>query len=180
MRWGRFGLPRRLLSNPSGKADTGFSAGRPCQRRVERGASGTTDHQRHRHHHRQQHKAEFKTVVAHEQAVADMHAENRHQHGEGQYRAGKFSDAATRYQRAWNAARNYGLREVALSSTEKLQDIALKQNDYREALKWNRETVNYLKDSGGGARSGGDAVRRLENQLAAAEADNRNLREQIA
>ncbi|MBK7937718.1 MAG: hypothetical protein IPJ82_11775 [Lewinellaceae bacterium] len=99
---------------------------------------------------------------------------------EGQYRARKFSDAATRYQRAWNAARNYGLREVALSSTEKLQDIALKQNDYREALKWSRETVNYLKDSGGGARSGGDAVRRLENQLAAAEADNRNLREQIA
>lgn len=99
---------------------------------------------------------------------------------EGQYRARKFSDAATRYQRAWNAARNYGLREVALSSTEKLQDIALKQNDYREALKWSRETVNYLKDAGGGARSGGDAVRRLENQLAAAEADNRNLREQIA
>lgn len=99
---------------------------------------------------------------------------------EGQYRARKFPDAATRYQKAWNAARNYGLREVALNSTEKLQDIALKQNDYREALKWSRETVNYLKEAGGGVRSGGDAVRKLENQLAAAEADNRSLREQVA
>ncbi len=99
---------------------------------------------------------------------------------EGQYRARKYPDAAVRFQRAWNSARNYGLREVALSSTEKLQDIALKQNDYREALKWSRETVNYLKEAGGGVRSGGDAVRRLENQLAAAEADNRSLREKIA
>jgi len=99
---------------------------------------------------------------------------------DGQYRARKYAEAATRFQRAWNAARNYGFREVALNSTEKLQDIALKQNDYREALKWSRETVNYLKEAGGGVRSGGDAVRRLENQLAAAEADNRSLREKIA
>lgn len=99
---------------------------------------------------------------------------------EGQYRARNFKEAATRYQHSWNSARNFGLREIALNSTEKLQDIALKQNDYREALKWSRETVNYLKESGGGGRSGGDAVRRLENQLATAEADNRKLREQIA
>jgi class 3 adenylate cyclase len=99
---------------------------------------------------------------------------------EGQYRARNFKDAALRYQRSWNSARNYGLRDVALNSTEKLQDIALKQNDYREALKWSRETVIYLKESGGGGRSGGDAIRRIENQLAAAEADNRSLREQIA
>jgi class 3 adenylate cyclase len=99
---------------------------------------------------------------------------------EGQYRARNYKEAAVRYQRSWHSARNFGLRDVALNSTEKLQDIALKQNDYREALKWSRETVNYLKESGGGGRSGGDAQRRLENQLAAAEADNRKLREQIA
>lgn len=99
---------------------------------------------------------------------------------EGQYRARNYKEAAVRYQHSWNSARNFGLREVALNSTEKLQDIALKQNDYREALKWSREAVNYLKESGGGARSGGDAQRRIENQLAAAEADNRKLREQIA
>lgn len=99
---------------------------------------------------------------------------------EGQYRARNYKEAAIRYQHSWNSARNFGLREVALNSTEKLQDIALKQNDYREALKWSRETVNYLKESGGSGRSGGDAQRRLENQLAAAEADNRKLREQIA
>ncbi|GAB4496349.1 MAG: hypothetical protein OHK0019_27890 [Saprospiraceae bacterium] len=99
---------------------------------------------------------------------------------EAYYRTRNYREASTEYQHAWHSARNYGLRDVALNATEKLQDIALKQNDYREALKWSRETVNYLKDSGGGARSGGDAVRRLENQLAAAEADNRKLREQIA
>lgn len=99
---------------------------------------------------------------------------------EAYYRTRNYREASSEYQHAWNSARNYGLRDVALNATEKLQDIALKQNDYREALKWSRETVNYLKDSGGGARSGGDAVRRLENQLAAAEADNRKLREQIA
>ncbi|MCC6280679.1 MAG: hypothetical protein IT262_08770 [Saprospiraceae bacterium] len=99
---------------------------------------------------------------------------------DAEYRLRNYKEASSRFIHAWNAARNYGLRDLALSSTEKLQDIALKQNDYREALKWSRETVNYLKDSGGGARGGGDAQRRLENQLAAAEANNRTLREQLA
>ena len=99
---------------------------------------------------------------------------------EAEYRLRNFKEASSRFMHSWNAARNYGLRGVALSSTEKLQDIALKQNDYREALKWSRETVNYLKDSGGGVRGGGDAQRRLENQLATAEANNRALREQLA
>ncbi|MCY7327617.1 MAG: hypothetical protein LH618_03625, partial [Saprospiraceae bacterium] len=68
-----------------------------------------------------------------------------------------YRDAASRFNQAWNTARNYGLRDVALNSTEKLQDIALKQNDFKEALKWSRETVNYLKSNGSGARDGGDA-----------------------
>lgn len=98
-----------------------------------------------------------------------------------EYLRRNYREAASRFSQAWNAARNYGLRDVALNSTEKLQDIALKQNDFKEALKWSRETVNYLKsNSGGGARDGGDAQRRLENRLAAAEADNRKLREQVA
>jgi class 3 adenylate cyclase len=99
---------------------------------------------------------------------------------DAEYRQRNYKEAANRFMRSWNSARNYGLRDVALSSTEKLQDIALKQNDFREALKWSRETVNYLKDSGGGARGGGDAQRRLENQLAALESENRNLRDQLA
>ncbi|HOY07206.1 MAG TPA: adenylate/guanylate cyclase domain-containing protein [Saprospiraceae bacterium] len=99
---------------------------------------------------------------------------------DAEYRLRNYKEATNRFMHSWQAARNYGLRDVALSSTEKLQDIALKQNDYREALKWSRETVNYLKDSGGGLRGGGDAQRRLENQLAAAEANNRALREQLA
>lgn len=98
-----------------------------------------------------------------------------------EYLRRNYRESASRFSQAWNAARNYGLRDVALNSTERLQDIALKQNDFKEALKWSRETVNYLKDNGGGGgRDGGDAQRRLENRLAAAEADNRKLREQLA
>ncbi len=101
--------------------------------------------------------------------------------GEAAYRLRDYGGAAGRYNRAWNTARNYGFRDVAINSMNKLQDIALKQNDYKEALKWSTETVRYLSDnSGPGARSGGEAQRKLENQLAAAASDNRALREQLA
>jgi class 3 adenylate cyclase len=99
---------------------------------------------------------------------------------EAEYRQRNYKEAAARFNRAWNTARNYGFRDLVLSSTEKLQDIALKQNDLKEALKWSSETVKYLKEAGGGVRGGGDAVRRLENQLASAESENRQLREQLA
>ncbi|MFN4080383.1 MAG: adenylate/guanylate cyclase domain-containing protein [Saprospiraceae bacterium] len=99
--------------------------------------------------------------------------------GEAFYRARDYKNASARYLSAWNSARNYGLREPALSAIEKLQDIANKQNDLKEALKWSNEAIAYLKESGGGGRSGGDAQRRLENRLAALEAENRTLREQI-
>jgi adenylate cyclase len=100
--------------------------------------------------------------------------------GEGMLRTKNYREAAARFNRAWNTARNYGLRDVTLNTAEKLQDIALRQNDYKEALKWSRETVGYLRESGGNGRSGGESNRRLENQLAAVEADNRTLREQLA
>ena len=99
---------------------------------------------------------------------------------DGMYRARNYKEASTRFIRAWNTARNYGFKEVALGSSEKLQDISVKQNDYKEALKWSRETINYLKDAGGSARSGGDAQRRIENQLATAQNENRLLKDRLA
>ena len=99
---------------------------------------------------------------------------------DAEFRLRNYSESAGRFNRAWNTARNYGFRDLVLTSAEKLQDIALKQNDLREALKWSSETVKYLKDSGGGARGGGESLRKLENQLAAAESDNRALRQQLA
>ncbi len=99
---------------------------------------------------------------------------------EATYRLKNYKDAAARFTKSWNTARNYGFKETALNASDKLQDIAMKQNDYKEALKWSRETINYLRETGGGGRSGGDTQRRIENQLAAAEADNRALREQLA
>jgi class 3 adenylate cyclase len=99
---------------------------------------------------------------------------------DAEYRTRNYREAAGRFNRAWNTARNYGFRDVAINSSEKLQEIAVKQNDYKEALKWSSETVKYLRDSGPGARGGGEAQRKIENQLASAEAENRALREQLA
>lgn len=100
--------------------------------------------------------------------------------GEGEYKARNYSKAVSRYTQAWNYARNSGLRDIALNATERLQDIALRDNNFKEALKWSRETVAYLKETGGGGRSGGDAARRLEDRLSKAESENRLLREQLA
>jgi len=94
--------------------------------------------------------------------------------------AGNLKVSAERYVQAWNAARNYGLRDLAINCADRLQEIARKKNDQKEELKWSREMVNYLKDSGGGTRGGGDAQRRLENQLAAAEAKIRELADKLA
>jgi class 3 adenylate cyclase len=99
---------------------------------------------------------------------------------DAELRQRNYKEAAGRFNRAWNTARNYGFRDLVLTSAEKLQDIAMKQNDLREALKWSSETVKYLQESGGGARGGGEALRKLEDRLAAAEADNRSLRVQLA
>ena len=99
---------------------------------------------------------------------------------EGLYRKRNYTEAASRFNYAWNASRNYGLLELAINSMDRLQDIALKQNDLREALKWSQETVNYLKNNTGRSSGSGDALKKLETKLAAAETENRTLREQIA
>ena len=100
---------------------------------------------------------------------------------DAEFRQRNYPQAAGKFNQAWNTARNFGFSEVAVKSTEKLQEIAVKQNDFKEALKWSTETVKYLREnSGPGVRSGGDALRKLENQLATAEADNRALREQLS
>src|SRR5690606_39981220 len=49
---------------------------------VNRCAPGSAEYQRNRS--RQQGQAEFVAIVAHEQAVLDVHAENGNHHGEGQ------------------------------------------------------------------------------------------------
>ena len=100
--------------------------------------------------------------------------------GEALYRRRAYSEASSRFMEAWNTARNYGHREVAIQAAEKLMDIGKRQNNLGEALKWSQEIINYLQDNSGRSTSSGDALRRVEAQLAAADADNRNLREQLA
>ncbi len=102
-------------------------------------------------------------------------AESANLSAEATLSSGNLKLAAERYTQSWNAARNYGLRDLAINSADRLQEISRRQNNLKEELKWSREMVNYLKESGGGSRGGGDAQRRLENQLAAAEQKIREL-----
>ena len=101
---------------------------------------------------------------------------------DGLYRRKQYTEAANRYNQAWHTARSAGLRDQALKSVERMKEIAEKQNDLKGALGWSNEMISYLKEnsSAGGARDGGDAMRRMENRLSEAEAENRAFREQIA
>lgn len=120
------------------------------------------------------------SMLASELGEKRMEAEAINLSAEGLYRRRNYKEAANRFNYAWNTARNYGLYDQVLSSMDRLKDIALKQNDLREALKWSQETVNYLKSNSGRSTSSGDALKKLENQLDAVQTENRNLRDQLA
>ncbi len=99
--------------------------------------------------------------------------------GDAHYRRKKYPEASARLLEAWNTARNYGHRDVALSAAEKLMNINKEQKNLAEALKWSQEMITYLRENTGRGTTSGDAVRRLEGQIAALEAENRSLKEQI-
>ncbi|MEY3248990.1 MAG: hypothetical protein RL742_1033, partial [Bacteroidota bacterium] len=96
------------------------------------------------------------------------------------YRRRDNKNAAAKALDAWNLARNYGLRDVALDAVGKLEEVATREENTAEALKWSRETVSYLKSTGGRAVVGTDASRKLETRIADLEAENRRLRDEIA
>lgn len=100
--------------------------------------------------------------------------------GDAQFRRRKYADASARFVEAWNTARNYGHRDIALLSAEKLMNVNKDQRNLAEALKWSQELINYLQENSGRSASGGDVARRLDSQIAALEAENRSLREQLA
>jgi adenylate cyclase len=95
-------------------------------------------------------------------------------------RARKNADAASRFNWAWNTSRNYGLREIALASSEKLQELARKDGNTKEELKWCKETIAYLKENTGRSASGGDANSRLSSQLSNLESENARLKDELA
>ncbi len=100
--------------------------------------------------------------------------------GDAQYRRKKYPEASSRLLEAWNTARNYGHRDVALAAAERLMNISKEQKNFQEALKWSQEMIAYLQENTGRGTTGGDVTRRLESQIAALEAENRSLKEQIA
>ncbi len=100
--------------------------------------------------------------------------------GDAQYRRKKYPEASARLLDAWNTARNYGHRDVAIAAAERLMNINKEQKNLTEALKWSQEMIQYLRENTGRGTTGGDALRRLESQIAALEAENRSLKEQIA
>jgi len=100
--------------------------------------------------------------------------------GDALYRAKKYTEAVERFSTAWNTARQYGHRDVALQAAEKLLAINKDRKNYTEALKWSQEMIGYLQDNSGRSSGSGDVARRLERQISALEAENRDLREQLA
>jgi len=100
--------------------------------------------------------------------------------GEAQFRRKKYPEASRRFIEAWNTARNYGHRDIALLSAERLMTINKEQKNLAEALKWSQELISYLQENTGRSASGGDVARRLESRIATLEAENRNLRELLA
>jgi len=100
--------------------------------------------------------------------------------GDALYRSKKYTDASARLIEAWNTARNFGHRDVALQAAEKLMAINKEKKNYTEALKWSQEMIGYLQDNSGRSSGSGDVARRLERQISALEAENQNLREQLA
>jgi len=100
--------------------------------------------------------------------------------GDAHYRRKKYPEASVRLLDAWNTARNYGHRDVAIAAAERLMNINKEQKNLEEALKWSQEMIQYLRENTGRGTTGGDALRRLESQIAALEAENRSLKEQIA
>jgi len=100
--------------------------------------------------------------------------------GDALYRAKKYTEAVERFGTAWNTARQYGHRDVALQAAEKLLAINRDRKNYTEALKWSQEMIGYLQENSGRSSGSGDVARRLERQISALEAENRDLREQLA
>ncbi len=100
--------------------------------------------------------------------------------GDADYRRRNYSEASARLLEAWNTARNYGHRDVALAAAEKLMNLNKDQKNLTEAFKWSQEIIQYLSENRGRGAVGGDVVRRLESQIAALEAENRSLKEQVA
>lgn len=119
------------------------------------------------------------SLLASELGEKRMEADAIYLSGEGSLARRNYPDAAGRFNHSWNAARNYGLTEVAVSSMDRLVDIALKQNDTREALKWSREMNTYLKENVGRGVIGGEAGRRMDARLRSLEDENRVLREEL-
>jgi adenylate cyclase len=95
-------------------------------------------------------------------------------------RARKGTDAAARFNWAWNTARNYGLRDIALNAAEKLQELARKEGNTKEEIKWAKETIAYLKENTGRGTSSGDANNKLSARIGALESENARLGEELA
>ncbi|MFZ4632936.1 MAG: adenylate/guanylate cyclase domain-containing protein [Saprospiraceae bacterium] len=86
-----------------------------------------------------------------------------------------YAEAARRFEAAWQSGRNYGLNTVVLGSLDKLQELAKRQNNLPDALRWSTETVNYLKRQGGGATSNS----KQEGRMLQLQSENQQLRKQL-
>lgn len=120
------------------------------------------------------------SLLASELGEKRREAESIYLSADGLLRSRNYTEASARFNWAWNTSRNYGLRDIALNASEKLQEIARKKSDIKEELKWAKEANTYLRENTGRGASGGDANTRLSTQLSNLEAENNALKAQLA
>jgi class 3 adenylate cyclase len=66
--------------------------------------------------------------------------------GDAAFRNKDLKTAAIRYAQAWEASRIDSLHETTLQSIQKLGEITVQQQNFREASRWSREETNFFKE----------------------------------
>ncbi len=103
--------------------------------------------------------------------------------GDAHLKRKNSSEAIARYTRAAELAKSYNLPGEGLAALGKLQDLAVKNGNYRDAYKWSSEAINLLRGSVGNPRAasgGGTYQSQLEQKITVLETENRKFREALA
>ncbi|MDX2133570.1 MAG: adenylate/guanylate cyclase domain-containing protein [Saprospiraceae bacterium] len=106
-----------------------------------------------------------------------IEAEALYLSGQASLAARRPTDAAERFEAAWQSGRNYGLTSVVVGSLEQLRGMAERKNNLSDALRWSVEEINYLKKAAGAGGATGNP--RQEARLADLQSENQRLRTRL-
>lgn len=107
------------------------------------------------------------------------------------YNRSDYGGAGDRLKRAFASAKKTGLVDVAVGASEKLQEIALRNRNYNEALGYSKELVEYLKTASTGKKQNSNPAPvvndlssgqkdKYEATIKQLELEKRQIREELA